>query len=74
MPKDDKAAEAFLDDQISKLAKKAGGQYDPENDDDMRRLLVDFIRCLRTLRRLSNKIDTLYNVKTTGKIVSYLQT
>jgi len=69
----DVEAEAYLDEQIELLAKKAGGAFDPASDTDMRRQLVDFIRCLRTIRKLVKIIDTKFNVDSLPRIVTYLQ-
>jgi len=69
---DDADADAYLDEQIDKWMKKANGKYKPESDTDMRRQLVDTIRCVRQLRRLLKQIDAKYGGNSTAKMVVYL--
>ncbi len=71
-PPDDTEADRYLDEQIDIWMKQANGKYRPERDDDMRRQLVDSVRCVRQLRKLLKQIDAKYGGNSTAKMVVYL--
>ena len=65
-------AEKDLNDKIELLASKIKTRHVRFKDDDITRQLVDFIRALRTVRKLSKIIKTELNVNPLPHIISYL--
>lgn len=73
MPVDDEAAEAYLQEQTDLLSKKVGRRFDPTDENDSHRVLVDTVRCARKLRQLLKRLDSQLGVKAIPKMVQYLQ-
>jgi len=65
-------AEKDLNDKIELLASLIKTKHIRFKDDDITRQLVDFIRALRTIRKLSKIIKTDLGINPTPHAISYL--